>query len=192
MPGGKSNRPAKMGSEAGEGAGDGLPPHIFIETLARQECHRIMQRLIAVRTPQGTYDKRGTYNCSVITFASDRTKGILDTQYATSYAAHVLVSGGNLLTIDNGPIRPFNNAPCVHEQSLVDVMQRATENNIHHISFFDRGQALLKEIGDWNMTCTIEETGDDLFIENIATAHRWYHLLDAHAAFRQMTVSHAV
>lgn len=141
-----------------------------------------MQRLIAVRNPFGTY------YCGVVTYSNHRTKRVLEERYPTLYAAQMMISGGDLISIDVGPLRARNRHCCEREHTLPQIMERAAAGNIHHLSFYDKGDALMEEVGMWEMTCP---AGQSIFVENIANAAGWYHIIDAQIICEQMLLPKA-
>ena len=129
-----------------------------------------MQRLLAVRNAVGTY------HCAAIMFSTERTPRMLERRYPTLYAAQMMISTGDLISVDIGIIRASNGAPCQREHALPEVMAYAARRGIHHISFHDAGDQLMEEVGIWEMTCP---EGHDIFVENLGTAIGWYHVIDS-------------
>lgn len=128
-----------------------------------------MPRMIAVKTYAG-------YRAARVEYDKEDLLGTLQQHWATTMSMHGLVAQGDMLTLnDKGGMRVSNRGITRNARDLAELVAICTREGIHCLTVFDETDATYDQFAEWNMTC---EAGDDLFLENIADAGPWHHLID--------------
>ena len=126
-------------------------------------------RMIAVRTQTG-------YRAARVQFDKESLVETLEADWRGTMAVHGWVASGDMLTLNGtGAMRVANRKVTRRADTLAELMNNSASEGVHAVSIFDESETTFDQFGDWNMTC---EAGDDLFLENIATASCWYHIID--------------
>lgn len=128
-----------------------------------------MPRMIAVKTYAG-------YRAARVEYDKEDLIGTLQQNWATTMSMHGLVAQGDMLTLsDKGGMRVSNRGITRVARDLVELIAICMREGVHSLSVFDETDTTYDQFADWNMTC---EAGDDLFLENIAEAGPWHHIID--------------
>ena len=128
-----------------------------------------MPRMIAVKTYAG-------YRAARIEYDREDLIPTLERHWSTTMAMHGLIVQGDMLTLtEKGGMRVSNRGLVRCADTLAELVEGCAREGIHCLSVYDERQDTINEFGEWNMTC---EPGSDLFIENIASARPWHHIID--------------
>lgn len=128
-----------------------------------------MARMIAIKMIAG-------YRAARLEYDTDEVISTLEDNWNGHITVHVMIADGDMLSLSRGgPMRVSNRRIARAAMTLQELIALANKEGIHRLSIYDEGEGTLDEYADWNMTC---ESGDDLFIENIATAGPWHHIID--------------